>query len=133
MFVIFYIECFIKIYTDMTLKQFVDKYKDYLNHDITELVMGEVVNGSIPFLKLQEAYVKYLEKLKEWNKCELIESAFLLHLRMSGLSHNIPDVHERELHVINKHSNLCCDKENEGSNYDPEKMDKVFRKNYNIL
>lgn len=103
-------------------------FKDYLDVDV--LIMRLIYDDKIKsFMPLLSAYIQKQEKDKEYTKCELIESASLLHLRRLGI--DMPNQDNREYHVINKHSSLSC-KDDLSDDYDYDREEANFRKTYNI-
>lgn len=98
--------------------------------DIDTLFIRLIYDDKIKsFMPLLSAYIQKQEKDKEYTKCELIESASLLHLRRLGV--DIPNQDNRECHVINKHSSMSC-KEDLTDDYDYDKEEFNFKKTYNI-
>lgn len=118
----------------MTFQEFVKKYEKYnaisSSLNVETLIYEEIVNGNISFEFLMQAYFKFLENEREYNKCKLKEAATLLHLKRLGMSMTAFD--KRELHTICQYSSLSCEQEKESENYDPIKSEKEFKQIYNL-
>lgn len=114
----------------MTVKEFCETVgKNYPNVDMEYIVSNLVCNGKIKFDYIMEGYVKYLERLKEYNKCRLTECASLLHLERDKVY--IPGMDARITHMLKNHSNMALIEE-ELEGYDPEQAEKDFRSIYNL-
>ena len=114
----------------MTVKEFCDTIGKNMPQVGMEFIISLLVkNGDIKFQPIMEGYVKYLERLKEYNKCRLTECASLLHLTrdkipMSGMDSRIT-------HMLKNHSNMALTEE-ELEGYDPEQAEKNFLDIYNL-
>ena len=114
----------------MTVKEFCDTIGKNIPQVSMEFIVSLLVkNGDIKFQPIMEAYVDYLERLKEYNKCRLTECASLLHLKMDNVY--IPGMDSRITHMLKNHSNMALS-EKELENYDPEQAEKDFRSIYNL-
>lgn len=113
------------------LKEFIEVNRLKGNDDIDTLIKYLIVKDKIlNFNPILGMYIAHLEQKREYTKCELVETASLLHTRKLGI--HFEGQSERELHMINKHSNLSCKEENEKEGYDAEKSENEFRKIYNL-
>ena len=115
----------------MTIHEFYERYKDkFDNYNVENLVCNEIIEGNIKFIPIMKSYITFLENEREYTKCELIEASSLLHIRRLGLT--FEGMNKRELHAINKHSNLSCEKENKEEGYNPRESEKIFKEIYNL-
>lgn len=116
----------------------ISELQNYINEeylrpsdDIESLLIRLVYDNKIKsFMPILSAYIAKMERDREYTDCELKESSSLLHLRRIGVSINGQD--NRELHMINKHSSLSCDKELAESDYDYDGAEKNFMDLYNL-
>lgn len=114
----------------MTIKEFYEKYGHHIpNVEMETIITSLVKQGKVKFQPIMEGYVKYLERLKEYNKCRLTECASLLHLTRDKIP--MPGMDARITHMLKNHSNMALtEKELEG--YDPEQAEKNFLDIYNL-
>lgn len=114
----------------MTVKDFCEEYGEHFGHvDLETIIVLLVKNGMLKFQPIMDGYVKYLEFMKEYNKCRLTECASLLHLERDKVY--IPGMDARITHMLKNHSNMALTEE-DLKDYDPEQAEKNFLDIYNL-
>ena len=114
----------------MTVKEFCETIGKNLPQVSMEFIVSLLIKqGDIKFQPIMESYVKYLEKMQEYNKCRLTECASLLHLERDKVY--IPGMDSRITHMLKNHSNMALSEE-DLKDYDPEQAEKNFLDIYNL-
>ena len=117
----------------------INEIQDYINNSpflnenmsVDNLIIQLIQDNKIKkFSDIFLAYITHSEKERNYTKCELCETATLLHLRTLNVS--IPNKEEREVHMLSRHSSLSAEEEMKNINYDAEQAEKEFKRIYNI-
>lgn len=103
------------------LEQLSKKPKNEVEYGLLVLMM----QGKIDFLSVQQAYVQYLEQLKERNLCEKIEAETCV---MESLMYSRKPKNEQEeisvqrrLYLLNQSKRFQMNRLNDKFNYDEER------------
>ncbi len=103
------------------LEQLSKKPKNEVEYGLLVLMM----QGKIDFLSVQQAYVQYLEQLKERNLCQQIEAETCV---MESLMYSRKPKNEQEeisvqrrLYLLNQSKRFQMNRLNEKFNYDEER------------
>lgn len=84
----------------------------------------------VSFKDLSEAYVEYLEKKDNENRCKLVEATTRLFQQFLPQMRKQPDVVNSSLYILNKVGNLVYGDLNEKYNYDESKGENDFENLY---
>lgn len=107
-----------------------NKLEKLLYFDVNDLLLLLLKDKKIDFIELTKLYVSNLEYLKDYNKCNLIETASLLQLSLEGKPAFTDGLKHRACHMVRKHSNLNNDYLEEKFGYDNQKGEKEFNELY---
>ena len=114
------------------LEQLSKKPKNEIEYGLLVLMM----QGKIDFLSVQQAYVQYLEQLKERNLCEKIEAETCV---MESLMYSRKPKNEQEeisvqrrLYLLNQSKRFQMNKLNEKFNYDEQRA-KTYNHTTDII
>lgn len=114
------------------LEQLSKKPKNEIEYGLLMLMM----QGKIYFLSVQQAYVQYLEQLKERNLCEKIEAETCV---MESLMYSRKPKNEQEeisvqrrLYLLNQSKRFQMNKLNKKFNYDEERA-KTYNHTKDII